>query len=1239
MKTISRVLAVILLGTSFSVASLDVTESGRSITVESEHYVVTFDRVRGAISRLGHNNVQQVDRADNFQLAKDDGVAISVNRDKPGQATISIKGSFVQDGQKTPSGLSADYRYVFHDASPIVGCYVTIRQDSIQLHADVYMTPNWKQLCLLDFGEVAAERRSFHRQIAAKRFFFKPAADNLAELFQVSDEERAAFSERTRPNIPIARTIFDGTTTERANWIDISGLWSIDRGVLTERSSATSNTFTVAVAPPIPDCLLEAEVWNDDGSDHAYLCGRWQDAQNHYSLSYLNFPARSVRIDRVVDGQRTVLAEISGVPDLRVNPHTRLAFELRGPRLRAFRNDELLVEAFDSTFSSGRVALGVAAEFAVTFSNVRVHEVEPLEEPIAAIRITQPVTRHAYYRDEIKATASLLITSDRDIDGLNITVVVEHQDQLTKSPVHRDQIKLGLLKANQPHRIELPLHPVKWRSGDYSVTTVVTQAQRKLARDRFTIYLRKRPNPERMIVGAWDTGDAKLLGEHGFNRFKVHNAGTISRWRDGKHYAIDNPRRMQTAAAAKRLQFLHDQFDKCVRYGLQGYLQLEYTRRLAEGVEEAYALKRNGTELQTRANDYYEAGQPRPNPFHPDNIRTVTEFWRTALEAYKDMPGWQATLLNSESERTLDVYGNDYWLQMARDELGFEVPEDAVGPWGMNPKDRPLPADGIVETDDPHYRFYRWWWERGEGQGMLHGKVAEVVREIRPDMTVWHDPSLRQPFVRGRLRGLDEVLQWVYAWPMPARIPLIADEMKLAADENQVTVLQPQLITWGDLAIPQGAPRWPYVKRDFYLVAHSSAVMRQSVWLAMSRGIGGISYHALGSVHKSGLKSGDDLSEVRGIGHRAYMYSSPDTLTAISEMNRRVLAPYGMITKKMRPPSAQVAMLLSTATAVLADRDTMDFRAQEAGSMYVKLQAAHIPVDVVYEADIEQRGLAGYQVVALPGCRVLPRHIYDAIHDFAKSGGTVIADQHLVAQLPNVITIPQQHSSWQPGDKLQEEWTTTAPRIRKQLGGKVERWADCDSPSVALSTLTDGTNRLLFSTNLLMQPGDYLGGWGKVLDDGTPQRVDLSISRHDCVIYDVLHQRQIEPQVKDGRLNWDIFLGSGEGKMFAVLPASIQRIDVVVPDVVTKLDRCAAEISIRSTQGDLIQGLIPLYITIRDSQGTIHDFSDYSYADGGKAKLSFPIAINEPTGVWRVDVQDLYSGTVGQAFFQVNGSK
>ena len=109
--------------------------------------------------------------------------------------------------------------------------------------------------------------------------------------------------------------------------------------------------------------------------------------------------------------------------------------------------------------------------------------------------------------------------------------------------------------------------------------------------------------------------------------------------------------------------------------------------------------------------------------------------------------------------------------------------------------------------------------------------------------------------------------------------------------------------------------------------------------------------------------------------------------------------------------------------------------------------------------------------------------------------------------------------------------------------------------------------------------------------------------------------------------------------MFAVLPASIQRIDIVVPDVVTKLDRCAAEISIRSTQGDLIQGLIPLYITIRDSQGTVHDFSDYSYADGGKAKLSFPIAINEPTGVWRVDVQDLYSGTVGQAFFQVNGSK
>ena len=1254
-----RILVVVmsLFLPSLANASLDVAESDATITVESSRYAVTVDRRSGTITRLGQRDVQQVDRADDYGFGKDGRSKITIEKTDPGRITVTIKGAFVRKGRKTPSDLTAVYRYVFHDRSSVVGCFVTVRQHNIQTHSDVYMTPSWKQLCLLDFSDVAAERKAFSRQIAAKRFFFKPGAADLAQLFAVSDKERAKFAELTRPKIPIARTLLDDPLTDKTNWIDISGAWSANRGKMTERSPATNNAFTVAAVPPVRDCLLETSVWNNDGSDHVYLCGRWQDARNHYSMSYLNFPAHAVRIDRVVNGRRTVLAEVNGVPDLRVKPDTHLAFELRGSRLRAFRNNELLVEAVDSTFASGRVALGVAGEYPTTFSKVRVHEVQPLQSAIAAIRIEQPPTRHAYFRDETNAASPLLITSNRDVEGPSVVIAIENQTHLRDGPVHEQRIELGSLKAGEPRRIECPLKPALWRSGDYTVSAVVTSPTRKrgtesniapslarrasdqrvLARARFTIYLRKRPNLERMIVGAWDSGDAKLLAEHGFNRFKVHHAGTISRWRDGKHYVIDNPKRLQTATAAPRLQYLHDRFDECVRYGLQGYLQLEYTRRLAEGVEAAYALKRNGTELQTRANDFYELGQPRPNPFHPDNIATITNFWRTDLQAFKDMPGWQATLLNSESERTLDVYGNDYWLRMARKELGFDVPRDAADPWGMKPKDRPLPADGIVETNDPYYRFYRWWWERGEGQGMLHAKVAEVVREIRPDMRVWHDPALRQPFVRGRLRGLDEIWQWVYAWPMPARIPLVADEMKLAAVDNQVTVLQLQLIAWGDVAIPRDAPRWPYVKRDFYLAAHSPAVMRQSVWLALSRGIGGISYHGLESVHKTGLKPGDDLREVRGIGHRAYMYSSPDTLAAISEMNRRVLAPYGMVTKQMKPPKAQVAMLLSTANAVLAYRDAMDFRAQEAGSMYAKLQAAHIPVDVVYESDIEQRGLAGYEAIALPGCRVLPRHIYNAVAKFAREGGIVIADQHLVAELPNVFKLPQKNSSWQPGEKLQEERTSEAARIRELLDGKIDRWADCDSTSVALSTLSDGTNRWLFATNLLMQPGEYLGGFGKVLDDGIPQHIQLSIAQTECVIYDVLHQRQIKPTTEDGRLTWQVALAPGDGQMFAILPAPIQDVGVGVPDSVARGMKCKATIHVRGQDGELMRGLIPLRITIRDSQGTVHDFSDYSYARDGNATFSWPIAINEPSGDWTIQVQELFSGTVGRTFFRVAG--
>jgi len=736
-----------------------------------------------------------------------------------------------------------------------------------------------------------------------------------------------------------------------------------------------------------------------------------------------------------------------------------------------------------------------------------------------------------------------------------------------------------------------------------------------------------------MIVNAWDMGDASWYAEHGFNRFKVFTLQTMSRWlADGSYRTPDNPKRYLSPGAAPKIQSVYDKFDDCLRHGMWGYIQFESIRRVDEKVKEAWALKRDGKSLQDRPTTTHEKNQPRPVPWHDANIKIIENHWQHELQPFAKHPAWQAALLDSEVGRSLDVYGNEYFLEKARKELGFEVPEDATRSWGMTKKTYTLPANGVINADDPHYRFYRWWWERGIGHAMMCVKVADVIHKLRPDIRVWHDPSLRQPFVRGRLRGLDEALHWTYCWPAPERIPMIADEMRLAAVDGQVPVLMLQVLSWGSSALPRQGPFWDYIKRDRnFIIAHSPAIMRQASWMAVSRGIGGLSYHGLETTDANAMYLADDRALVRGVGYRSYMYSNPDALDAITDMSKKVFQPYGMVTKKLSPAKGKVAILLSTAMSVLTGRDAMDFKAAEAGRMFSKLQAAHIPVDVVYEVNLEEDGLDGYAAIALPGCRVLPRHVYDIIVQFTNSGGYVIADQHMVPKFDHVISLPMKQGAWSPGRLTQEEILTESQTLRNKLDAHIKRWVDCDSPSIALSTLVDGPNRLLFTTNTLKQAGDYVGHYGKALDDGVPQTATVKIRESNVVIYDALNKRTIVPTHENGWLKWNILLGPGQGRIYAVLPKAIADLHVQIPDIVEK----GKSVDVQIRVDGMSKGLTPLRITIRDSQGIEHDYSDYAVAKDGQVAMQLPIAVNEPAGHWSITAQELYGGKQATAYFEV----
>ena len=1245
MRTAKRTVqacAMILAGLGCSVAhgELSVTAAANSIVVENEHYSVTFDKTRGGtISQIGDRGVEQRDHVDLYAASRDSEPAVVVTK-SPEKAEVIVKAYYVmRGGTKTPSELRVEYRYTFHADSPVVGCTATLRQDTVPLHADLSAFPQWREVTVLEFADKAAFRDRFGRGSKDIRVFLKPGQ---LDIFAVPKEECDAFVKMTLPAIGRGERLFAESFKDNLRWTDISGTWACDGKDMAETSLVAQWAWIVAGERPWKDYIVEADVRTIGGSAHVYVCARWQDADNHYELEVLEWPTYCTRINRVHEGKRTKLAEIMDTRALTTAPSTRLALAAKGPDLKAYRDGELILAACDATFTQGRIALGSANVHPVHFLGVDVYALEGDEETPPAIRLSQVVpSRHAFYREEDESVIRFLVSSDKPASGLKVDFALREDLYPTHGELHRQTADLAPLKAGEEREVTYTLEPAVWRSGDYTLDVTAREESTILARDTAAVFLRRKPNPGRFPITTYYSNDPERVVELGFNQVKVSYESAQTRWSNGKWGKSDDPLSLQRPWSAHRLQAVYDRFDECIKYGAWGYVDTQYSLLVPTDVPDALAMKRDGSGLQDHDTNMHRAGMPHAYLWHPAVTDNLKDYFRKAMQAYKDLPAWHMIDLAGETDNVNQVYGNDSWLAMAREELGFDVPDDVYH--GFGPKGKAPPKNGIVESDDPYYRFYRWWWKRGAGYGMYHAKVAEAIKEVRPDVITMHQPALRQPFVIGRFAGVDKLQHWIYSWPSVSRMAMEAGQMKLVAVDDQETSIMFQMYQWGNCAIPRDAGIWPYVKRSDYHLAHSPAAIRQAVWLAFSRGIGSIAFDALAvgdPVRTERIfpsPKGDVRATARGFGYHYVVYANPDLVSAVKELNFGLLQPYGMMTRRLDPPDAEVALLLSNANVMMTMEDSESFTAHEGGELYAKLQAAHVPVDVVFDETLEQKGLDGYKAIALPACRVLPRHLYEMIKAFAEEGGIVIADQHLVPELPNVTRLAAVRSSRAvPGADAQEAILRQASKLRDLLDDKVARWADCDSPSVALHTLENDSARLLFVVNTLDGPGDYVGRtWGKVLDDGIAQTVKVRVRGKNVLIYDVLSQHPVKPEVDGEWIEWDVELEPAGGRLFAVMPVRVGAIKVDVPAQADRSTRITITAQVDGVDGRPFAGLTPLETTIRDSQGIASDYGGYDVASDGKVAFTVPIAKNDPSGDWSVTVRELLTGETGKAFFTV----
>jgi len=357
---------------------------------------------------------------------------------------------------------------------------------------------------------------------------------------------------------------------------------------------------------------------------------------------------------------------------------------------------------------------------------------------------------------------------------------------------------------------------------------------------------------------------------------------------------------------------------------------------------------------------------PSNNPHHPAFIQWAEAYMEGVMRTLEGFGALRTADLNSEWGRPFDY--SPETVALYKKAFGGQDPPRFTFP--VKRKQIPQehrPANGIINDDNPYYRYLLWWWHTGHGRSDLNLRLARIIKKHRPDILTIGEPVLRCPAVYGKARGLDVAQHWSYAFPSPRNILVSTDGLVATKKFTGQMISHDVQFLW--------KRNWVGPKD----MTPSPDVIRECLWMNISRPM--------------------DLSFIWGT-HLAIQDASdpkdtvnPDVYETFKRFSETVTQPYGPMVRKTTSPDKPVAFLVSTASQLFV-KGWRWGPGVHAMHFYDLLQAAQVPTDVIYEADVTAGALAkrGYQAVILPYAQTLPRGVYDRLVAFAKKGGFVLAD-------------------------------------------------------------------------------------------------------------------------------------------------------------------------------------------------------------------------------------------------------
>jgi len=307
-------------------------------------------------------------------------------------------------------------------------------------------------------------------------------------------------------------------------------------------------------------------------------------------------------------------------------------------------------------------------------------------------------------------------------------------------------------------------------------------------------------------------------------------------------------------------------------------------------------------------------------------------------------------------------------------------------------------------------------------------------------------------------------------------------------------------------------------------------------------------------------------------------------------------------------------------------------------SAYTACLYAHRTAVILTDDLVRDSELMKYKAVIISFEVPLPADLSVKLQEFMNKGGIVLANNpgesywHPEGAIELGQAFGDSHAlAHSNRDSLrhigiEEDGLNGAPILLKALGNRIQPLVDCDDPTTWISVLKSGKSKYIYTVNLkrLPQPPMDLHRYSGYENTRMPTETLLSIQKGKYFIYDVFAGKEVKPQEKDCKWVVKADMTVFPGSIFALLPAQIDHLNVQVGKS-TDNSLLHINVKVADAKNVNIEAGVPLEIVVRDTAGKTR-YHIYRTTKNGLWEESLPIAMNDVSGRWTIEVTELLSG-------------